>query len=241
MSSAVNWARKPSESGIPGNCPPGLEYLLQCDGLIVKQQVELVEVITSFEAANRYQVLNKQGQQVFYVVEDSGCCTRQFCGHNRTCTFRVLDNQQRVVASFVRPFKCTVRCITCWCNCQLQQMEVDASGRAIGYVKQKWDWTKPRYSIRDGTDKEVLEVKGPVCPISCGSDVPFQVLTSTGQIVGDITKKWSGFCQEAFSDADTLAVDFPMDLDVNVKASLLATLFLIDMNFFESKHNRRNI
>lgn len=43
----------------PADCPPGLEYLLQVDQLLVKQQIELIEVISNFEAQNKYKVVFK--------------------------------------------------------------------------------------------------------------------------------------------------------------------------------------
>ena len=55
MASPDQWAQKP-ESGVPTNCPPGLEYLLHVDQLLVKQTVELFEAFTGFETANKYKV-----------------------------------------------------------------------------------------------------------------------------------------------------------------------------------------
>ena len=48
------WAPPPPQG--PPNCPPGLEYLLHVDQLLVKQQVELLEAFTGFETANKYKV-----------------------------------------------------------------------------------------------------------------------------------------------------------------------------------------
>jgi hypothetical protein len=45
--------------------------------------------------------------------------------------------------------------------------------------------------------------------------------------VGRITKQWSGFAREAFTDADLFGVSFPMDLDVKIKAVMLGACFLI--------------
>ncbi|VDP77361.1 unnamed protein product, partial [Schistosoma curassoni] len=45
--------------------------------------------------------------------------------------------------------------------------------------------------------------------------------------IGRITRKWSNIVQEFFTDADNFGVSFPMDLDVKVKAILLAAVFLI--------------
>ena len=45
--------------------------------------------------------------------------------------------------------------------------------------------------------------------------------------VGKISKQWSGFMREAFTDADMFGISFPMDLDVKIKAVLLGAVFLI--------------
>ena len=39
--------------------------------------------------------------------------------------------------------------------------------------------------------------------------------------VGKISKQWSGFGKEAFTDADNFGINFPLDLDVKVKKSSL--------------------
>ena len=36
--------------------------------------------------------------------------------------------------------------------------------------------------------------------------------------VGKISKQWTGVMKEAFTDADNFGVNFPVDLDVKVKA-----------------------
>ena len=40
----------------PTDCPPGLRNLLDVDELVIKQQIELLEVFTGFETANKYKV-----------------------------------------------------------------------------------------------------------------------------------------------------------------------------------------
>lgn len=45
--------------------------------------------------------------------------------------------------------------------------------------------------------------------------------------VGKISKQWTGFVREAFTDTDNFGVNFPMDLDVKMKAVMLAACFLI--------------
>ena len=97
----------------------------------------------------------------------------------------------------------------------------------------------PKYSIKDAQGNVALTIEGPMCTFSvCGSDVEFQVLSPDGSTeVGKISKQWSGFLREAFTDADVFGINFPIDLDVRMKAVLLGACFLIDFNFFEKTKN----
>lgn len=45
--------------------------------------------------------------------------------------------------------------------------------------------------------------------------------------VGRISKQWTGFVREAFTDADNFGITFPMDLDVKMKAVMIGACFLI--------------
>lgn len=45
--------------------------------------------------------------------------------------------------------------------------------------------------------------------------------------VGRISKQWTGYVQEYFTDADNFGIKFPQDLDVKIKAVLLGACFLI--------------
>lgn len=88
----------------------------------------------------------------------------------------------------------------------------------------------------DQSDNPTLRISGPPSCFAfslCG-DVEFQVLTGDGSTeIGKITKQWSGFLREGFTDADNFGISFPMDLDVRMKATLLGALFLIDFMYFE--------
>ena len=85
-----------------------------------------------------------------------------------------------------------------------------------------------------------LKIIGPFCAVSCCNDVNFEVFSTRGVgkmcSVGKITKQWSGFAKEAFTDADNFGVTFPLDLDVKIKAVMLGAVFLMDFLFFEEKN-----
>jgi len=53
-------------------------------------------------------------------------------------------------------------------------------------------------------------------------------MSADGQTeVGKISKQWSGFLREGFTDADNFGVTFPVDLSIQVKATLIGACFLM--------------
>jgi len=226
---------RPVEHGIL-NCPPGLEYLAQIGQLFVNQKVEILEVITGFETQNEYVVQNSTGQNIYMAKEESNCCARNMLGPIRSFDLILKDYAGNELIHVERP----LRCDSCLFPCCLQEIEVSSPpGNVIGKVKQKWSLLKPKFDILNDRGDVVLKIKGPFITFgTCFTDVVFEVLSKDGSIeVGKISKKWSDFIQEAFTDADIFAISFPVDLDVKVKATLLGALFLIDFMYFEKQQN----
>ncbi|GAB0100823.1 Phospholipid scramblase [Sergentomyia squamirostris] len=213
------------------NCPPGLEYLTQIDQLLVHQKIELLEVLTACETNNKYWIKNSMGQKVFWAIEENDCCTRSCFGRMRPLDLRIFTPDENQAIHLFRALKCDSCCFPCC----LQTMEVSSPpGNVIGTVEQEWSICSPLFTLKDHTGRTVLRIEGPFCTISiCGSDVNFQVLTLDGQVVGKISKQWSGLARELFTDADHFGINFPMDLDVRMKAVLLGACFLIDLMYFE--------
>ena len=217
---------------LPPGCPPGLQYLTMVDQLIIKQKVEVLEIVTGFETANKYEVLNNLGQNVYKAKEDSDCCTRNCCGSGRCLDMSITDLQGQEVIHLNRPLRCQECCFPCC----LQEMEVSSpAGTVIGSISQQWSILHPRLLIKDELGIPVLRIEGPCWTCSCfGSDVEFTVVSvQNGEQVGVITKQWTGLVKEVFTDADNYGINFPLDLDVKVKATLLGALFLIDFMYFE--------
>lgn len=70
---------KVDTSQIPPDGPPGLESLSEVDGLLIRQKIELQEVMTGFETENRYTIYNTKMAPVLHVREESNCCKRWIC------------------------------------------------------------------------------------------------------------------------------------------------------------------
>ncbi|XP_058407271.1 phospholipid scramblase 1-like [Diceros bicornis minor] len=216
----------------PSNCPPGLEYLSQIDQILIHQQIELLEVLTGFETNNKYEIKNSFGQRIYFAKEDTDCCTRYCCGASRPFNLKILDNIGQEVITMQRP----LRCSSCCFPCCLQELEVHAPpGVPIGYVTQIWHPCLPKFTVQNERREDVLKIIGPCLVCSCCADIDFEVKSLDEQnVVGKITKQWGGFVREAYTDADNFGIQFPLDLDVKVKATMLGACFLIDFMFFET-------
>ncbi|XP_051873650.1 phospholipid scramblase 1 [Pristis pectinata] len=215
------------------NCPPGLEYLTQIDQLLVHQQVELLEALTGFETNNKFQIKNALGQQIYFAAEENDFCTRNCCGNMRPFDMKIVNTFGQQIMSLYRPLKCT----GCCCPCCLQEIEVMAPpGQPIGYIIETWHPFLPKFTVQNEKREPVLKIGGPFCVCGCG-DVDFQVTNlEETETIGKITKQWTGVLKELLTDADNFGIQFPMDLDVKVKATLLAATFLIDFLYFEKNN-----
>ena len=54
-------------------------------------------------------------------------------------------------------------------------MEITASGTTFGWIQQKQDFCNTVLHVCDADKQVVLEIKGPVCAISCCNDINFEV------------------------------------------------------------------
>ncbi|CAK9795579.1 Phospholipid scramblase 2 [Anthophora plagiata] len=222
----------PQGGWLPSNtiCPPGLEYLTVLDHLFVQQKVELIEAFTGWESKNKYVVMNNRGETVYYVVEESGICARLCMGSYRCCEFHVYDSNRREILRMVRP----CRSESCCCPCCLQKLEVYSGDTLLGTVSEDWSLWRSSFSIENATGETVLIIKGPWFRFCV--DVTFKIKSADGaHRLGEIKKEWSGMGREVFTDADNFGINFPMDLDVKIKAVLLGACLLIDFMFFEQK------
>ncbi|XP_072944285.1 phospholipid scramblase 1-like [Epargyreus clarus] len=214
------------------NCPPGLEYLSLIDSLLIHQTIDVLEVVVGYERNNRYIIKNSVGQKVYFAKEETDCCTRNCWGSMRPFDMKILDNFENEVMHLYRPLACSGCCFPCC----LQTLEVfSPPGTLIGTVEEVWTFCKPCFVVKDANNDVLLKIKGPICTCACFSDIDFFINSKDSSMeVGKITKQWTGFFREAYTDADNFGVKFPMDLDVKVKALLLAATFLIDFMYFES-------
>lgn len=74
----------------------GLDPLKKLAAFQINQSKEMLEAALNgasigYEGANKYKVRDPAGRPIYFVVEDSGCCSRQCCNPNHSMTLQVTD------------------------------------------------------------------------------------------------------------------------------------------------------
>ncbi len=214
----------------------------------VKQQIEFLELVTSCETKNRYDVyakINEQNVFLFRCKEQSEWCMRNCCpGNCREFNLKLtLPNQQKF-AILERPFKCTC----CCCNRPLMTCKF-TDGTQFGRIKEPFRYCSPLFETYDEEDHSKYYLEIPYCQSGfccrkscCGkcNEVYGNIYNnrSLSNPVGVIKKK-EKCVQETISDANTFVITFPVDATVNDKLNLIATVLMIDYRYFEENANQR--
>lgn len=230
---------RPSSSSRTLNCPPGLEHLNQLDKLFINQKIRLLEVITGFETNNEFTIMNPSGQQIYYAFEKTSCWVRNCCGPIRPFDMQIVDNSQNEIIHLYRPLACTSCCFPCC----LQSIEVSSPpGTIIGTVHQKWRIFCPTLAIKNRQGKTVLKVEGPcikqiLCCGACNKTVDYYITLPDGTHIGKISKEWTHWVRETFTDSDYFVISFPMNLDVRLKAVIIGACILLNAMYYERQRS----
>eukprot|EP00698_Gefionella_okellyi_P020585 TRINITY_DN6479_c0_g2_i1.p1 TRINITY_DN6479_c0_g2~~TRINITY_DN6479_c0_g2_i1.p1 ORF type:complete len:287 (-),score=40.61 TRINITY_DN6479_c0_g2_i1:847-1707(-) len=213
--------------------PNDISMFANLDSVYVKQQIEMLEVMTGFETENRYKVFSKLSPRnaVLLAKEHSSCCSRSCLGAARPFEMEIFSPvTQAQILRLVRPYKCC-----------LSHMEVlDGSSALIGTVDQKLTCGARVLHILNKAGQQEFEIYGPCCsPWTFNVFLPRGADGAAGQEVGSIKKRWTNFAQELYTDADNFGCEFDMGLSVEQKALIFATVFLIDFLWFERDGHQR--
>ncbi|XP_010623566.1 phospholipid scramblase 2 isoform X2 [Fukomys damarensis] len=222
---AIQWMS--SSETIP-NSPPALEHLAGINQLIVCQRFDS-EVFGHLKTSKTYEVMNNQGQRIYFAEERNNRFLLYLCGISRPFTMTIYGNVGQDIITMNK----ALRCSCCWSSCCLQKLTVEAPpGEKIGYVYQYFHPFLPKFKIKNENKKDVLKIRGPCLVSNCLWDLNFNLLSLDEEIViGNISKHCSGFVTApSLTDADTFSIQFPIDLDVKNKALILGASFLIHEN-----------
>lgn len=181
-----------------------------------------MEVITGYETANKYTIVDPAGNTLLKCGEKSSLFAKMALGSGRSMDIKIVDTSGAPVMTITRPFKLWHKDVTI----------ADASGRNLGSVLKKFAVGKTIFHVMDGNDTQLFTIRGGAF-INVGKSRTFTIMNSQGTEVGHIKKEWAGFMKEAFTDADNFTVQFPMGSSGETRALLIATTLFIDLSHFE--------
>ena len=108
-------------------------------------------------------------------------------------------------------------------------------GRPLGHIRRRFGLLWRVYDLEDERGRVVARIKSPIWRLWT-----FPVLDAHGQTMGQISKKWAGFAQEYFTDADNFQIDFGKHAwTAQERALVLASAVLIDFDWFENNQGSK--
>jgi uncharacterized protein YxjI len=203
----------------PTNLAAPSNALATTTALVVQQQKEWGEILTSWETKNRYLVTTEDGNSLYEAGEvGTGWLSRNFLKNRRPFTIEIRNSTGDLAYKLVRPWRWFFSGATV----------LDAGEQALARVEQRFKVFSRLYSIYGPDGTEIAELRGPFF-----KPWTFQLLVG-GVEVGSIKKKWSGLLKESFSDADNFRVELGSSMEPSLRPVILATTFFIDFLHFEN-------
>lgn len=191
--------------------------------LTIVQRREWAEFV-GFETRNKYEIQDAEGRPLGFAAEQQkglfGFLLRQFLGHWRSFDLHIFDLQRKSLFVAHHPFR--------WI---FQRLELeDSGGRFIGALQQRFAILSKKFDVQDSRGKVLMEVRSPLWRIWT---FPF---VKNGKDAANVSKKWSGIFNEAFTDKDRFRVEFTIPTLTETERSLvLAAAIFIDLQYFENK------
>jgi len=210
----------------PAGAAPASGNLLDVPEIVIKQQVEGLELMTDFEGRNRYQFETPQGRALASAEESDtgmmGAITRNMFTSRRPFTMGISVLNTAEIIWLKRRFE--------WIFSRIEVS--DDNNQPVGTIQQKFGLLHRKYRLAAYTSDRTLYIQGPIFK-------PWTFYVSDGdRQVALITKKWSGLFKEAFSRADSFGVKFEDDkLNTAERMMILGAAIAIDIDYFEQSQN----
>ncbi|RXN05308.1 phospholipid scramblase family member 5-like protein [Labeo rohita] len=97
----------------------------------------------------------------------------------------------------------------------------------------RWSMFTPYFEVCDSEGISAVRIQGSCCNTRCLSEQELQVISSIGESIGRIWKRWPGYNEECNMDHEHFGLDVPQEMNLKTKVLLLAAAFLLNHMFFE--------
>jgi len=236
---------------------PALECLRNVAEVEVQEKANLLEVATALlgaeiEMANKYRVFamgaGGEREEIFYVVEQTGCCTRQLkscCPDCAPWDVNVMYTQGgRSELAFKLERPCTYTC--CCFNRPVVDITHVPSGEKVGSIRDPFACCDLTFSMMDGNGADLMKAKGGCCqlglccPLPCGpcAKVTFEIERATGEYAGQLVKKVPSCLKWCFADdVDNYKITMDAASDPQSKLMMIVLSVFVDFRYFSENSN----
>lgn len=193
--------------------------------LHLEQVHEGLELL-GIESRNKYKIKDEAGNSVLYAAEVRtnifGFLFRQILGHWRKFDVKFFTNDRREYLVAHHPFRFF-----------FQRLVVrKPNGELIGAIQQRFSVIYKEFDLENSKGEIICEMKALRWKLWT-----FPISRREKQLA-IISKKWSGFLSEAFTDRDNFTIKFESEnLTDSEKQLILTTAIFIDLQYFEKNAN----
>ncbi|KAF8468159.1 Scramblase-domain-containing protein [Kalaharituber pfeilii] len=206
--------------------------LLENSGLVVQRQLELGNLLLGFEQANKYVIMDPNGNHVGFIAEEeSGIAkiiARQWFRTHRAFTTHVFDRDEREVLRFYRPFSFINSRIRVFdpinpISTSVSTTAQPSSFRIIGECQQQWHLVRRKYNLflyHDPITASFASQAGKQVGGAGGEGIftqfayvdepflswDFSLLSADDQLIGSVNRNFAGFGREIFTDTGVYAL-----------------------------------
>lgn len=196
----------------------GLDLLYPLDKLVVKKKVKWSWGIGKL----KYSILTDKEEKLFFAAEDHA--SRNWAGSaTRPIHMRLIDQSGREIANFTRPLNPSF-----WSNNFDPRLTVQCPpGQVVGYVVKQKNLFSNEYHIENARGHTMFHLEL--------SSMSYRILSAGRRVkVGKVKSEWSTLKRELLG-ADTFGVNFPKDMDVNMKMVFLGACIFIATEWVKEK------
>ncbi|KAF7723208.1 hypothetical protein EC973_002283 [Apophysomyces ossiformis] len=203
--------------------------LLAQSALVVGRELEMMNVFLGYEQANRYKVIDPNGNNIGYIAEEEGsigtAIGRQFMRTHRPFKATIMNSQGEVIFKIVRPFA--------FINSRIYIYTADDT--LVGEVQQRWHLLRRKYDLFVGKT-QFAAIDTP----TLGWD--FNLEDENGGVLGNVSRNFVGFAREIFTDTGEYVLRMDAvegnsrGMTLDERAVTLACAVSIDFDYF-SRHS----
>ncbi|RIA82653.1 Scramblase-domain-containing protein [Glomus cerebriforme] len=198
--------------------------ILKNSALVVTRQLEMLNVFLGFEQANKYAILDPNGNCVGYIAEEESFTStilRQLFRTHRKFNAMIMDLEGQLILKIRRPFA--------WINSRI--FISTNNEQLIGEVHQQWHLWRRRYNLFIN-QKQFARIDAGFLSWD------FNIENEHGDVLGSVNRNFSGFAREIFTDTGQYVIRMESaqnsfrNLSLDERAVILAAAVSIDFDYF---------